>query len=1441
MARTSSGITRLLSSVVLLTAFLFPFFGPFIYPAALFAQENEATESDASAATPADIAPPLPSLDQLPVALREWLPWVEGRDPGRLCPQRDGAPVCVWPGVARYEILDHGAKFSLSVKLFAESTVPLPSQADLPLHDVQVFAEDGKPVTARYAAGPQGMALQLPAGSFVVRGSFSWGEDPDSLPLPGLYGLVSMAKAGAPELRLAREGDSVRIVDAEREEVSDALTLQVMRRLNDASPAELATRLVFRVSGAARSIRLGKVLPANALPVSVESNLPLQLQRDGSVAVQLVPGEHQVTIHSVIAQPLTSLTLPTPDVPAWPQEETFVWTQDGLLRSVEVQGPAPLSAELSQLPSEWAGGAAYVAQRGSTITFHELSRGELRPQASAVRLQRELWLDLDGGGYTVRDTFTGTLGAEDRLNALGETHVGRASEGGNPLLIAPDPKSKALGVEIRNTTLNLEAVSRVDQASALSAVGWDHVAESLSLSLWLPPSWDLLWVGGAGSMAQSWWNSWTLLDVFLAMLMSVGAYQLFGAVPAALTGAVLVMNHGQFLAPRMLFVHVMLLAVWRLVIHSKEGLWHRLCALLLFVSYAAWTLQSLAFMKLQVTQLLYPQLQAGTRYRTVLQELLALFEGSFLVWPYVLFLLGFAFLALRSVFSAPTWSRMVVRGFGWGILAVFVVGFSASLLAGSFFLLGGSSGRSQRYDGQYEEQWADLTTSNVAVPQSAAPVRSKKFAEANAVAANQVFSYQDKVFLAGPALPEWRWRKHMIQVDGPVGSEHQLSLVLLSPGQMRFLSLLRIVCMAALLIAVFRRLGYSLPERLPVTPATAAAALALSLLVPWRPAFADIPSLTVLEELEHRIEAHRCKAEHCAGISEAHLKLSEQKFELLLSVMSQGRGTVIIPGPMSVMRPVEVAIDGKPTVALRRNAENFLEVQVDDGVSRITVRGVLPESTAFAMQLPDHPQFAEVSAESWFVEGISPSGAASESVRFTNRARERGGNSLQAGTANLELPSWTSVSRSMQVGDQISLTTTVQRIGSTDRAVAVAVPLLETERLTSEGVRAEGGKALLTIPAGSDSATYSSALPYASTVKLHAQPMEHLSEEWTVACAPIVHCELGGLPPSESVMNGQLRAHWLPFPGEDATVEIQQLSGIPGDFMTVDSVHHRVNWGPNLLEGTVNASVRVTQQQSLVTTLPPGAEVKSVQVEPPAPGSPGSVGSVTVLLNPGSHRVTISYTMTQQPATTEYTPPISFNVPVHNVTIELNPGDTRWLLWTGGVAWGPAVVFWSKLFFLTLITVFAASRGVLPVGTFGAVMLAVGLTTLPLVALAIPLGWLALLQVWPAARSRMKALPGWLEISGVVFLTLLALASFYRIVQIGLVLHPPMLIAGNQSHAHALRWFVDHAEQGLPRPWVVTLSLVWWRGVALFWSTWLVIAVIRWLKRTVEVVKGAMD
>lgn len=251
--------------------------------------------------------------------------------------------------------------------------------------------------------------------------------------------------------------------------------------------------------------------------------------------------------------------------------------------------------------------------------------------------------------------------------------------------------------------------------------------------------------------------------------------------------------------------------------------------------------------------------------------------------------------------------------------------------------------------------------------------------------------------------------------------------------------------------------------------------------------------------------------------------------------------------------------------------------------------------------------------------------------------------------------------------------------------------------------------------------------------------------------------------------------------------------------------------------------------------------MKSVQVEPPAPGSPGSVGSVTVLLNPGSHRVTISYTMTQQPATTEYTPPISFNVPVHNVTIELNPGDTRWLLWTGGVAWGPAVVFWSKLFFLTLITVFAASRGVLPVGTFGAVMLAVGLTTLPLVALAIPLGWLALLQVWPAARSRMKALPGWLEISGVVFLTLLALASFYRIVQIGLVLHPPMLIAGNQSHAHALRWFVDHAEQGLPRPWVVTLSLVWWRGVALFWSTWLVIAVIRWLKRTVEVVKGAMD
>lgn len=47
-------------------------------------------------------------------------------------------------------------------------------------------------------------------------------------------------------LKIEREGEGFRVIREDSSSVSDALSLRVLRKLEDSSPASLTTRLVFR-------------------------------------------------------------------------------------------------------------------------------------------------------------------------------------------------------------------------------------------------------------------------------------------------------------------------------------------------------------------------------------------------------------------------------------------------------------------------------------------------------------------------------------------------------------------------------------------------------------------------------------------------------------------------------------------------------------------------------------------------------------------------------------------------------------------------------------------------------------------------------------------------------------------------------------------------------------------------------------------------------------------------------------------------------------------------------------------------------------------------------------------------------------------------------------------------------------------------------------------
>jgi len=155
-----------------------------------------------------------------------------------------------------------------------------------------------------------------------------------------------------------------------------------------------------------------------------------------------------------------------------------------------------------------------------------------------------------------------------------------------------------------------------------------------------------------------------------------------------------------------------------------------------------------------------------------------------------------------------------------------------------------------------------------------------------------------------------------------------------------------------------------------------------------------------------------------------------------------------------------------------------------------------------------------------------------------------------------------------------------------------------------------------------------------------------------------------------------------------------------------------------------------------------------------------------------------------------------------------------------------------------VIGVLLSRYKVIPLSIISSLLLSLGLASLPVVTFWIPLLWLASLI---GLKKYDGLLTGKLKKSALVLfciLVFLSLAALLEVVRSGLVLQPPMLITGNGSNSSILRWYLDQSSGELVRPWVISLPLYFWRGFALFWSLWLVVALFGWFRDSVDRVRA---
>ena len=158
----------------------------------------------------------------------------------------------------------------------------------------------------------------------------------------------------------------------------------------------------------------------------------------------------------------------------------------------------------------------------------------------------------------------------------------------------------------------------------------------------------------------------------------------------------------------------------------------------------------------------------------------------------------------------------------------------------------------------------------------------------------------------GPGKPDWNWRAYSLSWSGPVGTDRNMRLVILSDW---LVSALRIVAIVALglFAALFafdiasRRWQWRLPTGKSLAGATSAMLLA-SVLVAAAQASADPPSSQVLNELKERLLAAPSCAPRCAEIVEADVDVAEETMTIRLTVHAMEDVAVPMPGALEGWR-----------------------------------------------------------------------------------------------------------------------------------------------------------------------------------------------------------------------------------------------------------------------------------------------------------------------------------------------------------------------------------------------------------------------------------------------------------------------------------------------------------------------------------------------------------
>ena len=1322
------------------------------------------------------------SKERIPEPLRPWIDWVLLGHEEELCPFFQGDAErreCAWPSRLVLDLGDRGGRFTQQWIVEHDQWVPLPGDAKNWPQEVRV---DGRPagVTAQQGAP----TVRLPAGRHALGGAFEWDSLPSLLQVPVRTGLVGLAIHGraVPFASRDEQGRLWLQKTPGGEQAEDRLEMTVSRKVTDDIPLVLTTRLDLQVSGKSREVVLGRPLAPGFIAMSLSSPLPARLDPDGGLRVQARPGRFVIEVKARHDGPVASLQ-PPPAGGNWPPQEVWVFEARPALRLIQVEGVQAVDPQQTTLPEDWKGLPTYLMLPGKTMTLTEKRRGDSDPAPDQLSLQRTIWLDFDGGGYTIHDAIAGTMRRGWRLEMPPPAQLGRVAIDGRDQFITRLGPGRAAGVELRQESVHLEADSRLERgASVLPAVGWDHDFTQVTAWLYLPPAWRLFSATGVDDVSATWISSWTLLDLFLVLIGAMSVARLWGRRWGALALVAFGLTWIEPGAPAWSPLAVLAFEALRRAlpdgrIRKVVTLAHRL-ALVVLVCVAA------PFLVQQVRAAIYPALEQ------------TLYAGESVV--------GFA----RGGRAFP-YSQQEAEGGG----------------------VAGTGMEDKDEISRSKMQALGYIGSNV--PAGKLP---ESRPSAQIAAKLSLYAPDPKaVVQTGPGLPDWTWRTATLEWRGPVTSAQRLRLILIPPTLNRLLNLLRVALIALLALCLFGFGALSWPVaflgrwglRRGFVPALLAGALAAAA---TRPSLAaEIPPPDLLNDLRARLLSPPGCRPDCASSPRLALDARPAFLSARLEMDVAAATAVPLPGGADQWLPERVLVDGDAAAGLVRTPDGRLWLRLAPGTHQVLMEGALPDRDTVQIPLPLKPHRVTARAEGWRIEGLHEDGLAEDSLQLVQlRGRPRGpAGSLEPGA----LPPFVRIERELTLGLTWQVETRVVRVTPPGAAVLLEVPLLPGESVTTPDVRVQGGRALASLGPQVSQAGWTSTLAQAEAIKLRAPGAVSWVEVWLVAISPIWHAEAQGIPLiNRPDQPGARMLEWRPWPGETVSLAVSRPEGLPGQTLTIDQSSLAFSPGLRATDATLDFTLRSSRGGQHMITLPDDVELQSVKINQAVLPIRQEGRVVTLPVVPGMQQIALSWRQGDGIRVLFRTSEVRLGAAIVNARTAIAMPADRWTLFLGGPRLGPAVLFWGLLTVSGLASLALGRVRLTPLRGRDWFLLSMGLTQAPLwIAIAIA-GWLFALG-WRRQKGAAASNLGFnLFQVLIVAATAAALSGLFWSITDGLLGLPEMQISGNGSSARDLRWYLDRAGDTLPRAWVVSLPLYFYRLAMLAWALWLAQALLRWVK-----------